>query len=290
MSRSKGQRRGSPGANLELQTLEPRLLLSTAASPDLAVNVLETGMTFPKSPVPGDRGAVAVVVANDGAAAAIGTVKVSAFLSPHHSLSTDGTLIGSRQLAVSLAPGKQVTVMVPVTIADMSSGTKWVIGQVTAIRMDPESNTSNNVDTAATNVNLQRSFGAVPGRQGSTMLTLTNPATGHPVTFSLTGPGTATVSSDFHIAVTGSTSATIISIRPQGNELLRVRDVAVVGGLGDFLAPNVDLAGDFSVHTGSVQFISLDTMTGGTLSVRPAHRGRRHQGRHDTDGQRHRPE
>lgn len=263
MSKSRGRegRRGrSPDESLELQHLEPRVLLAatTDLRPDLSVNVVETRMTLTASPVPGDQGTVPVVILNRGDAPAVATAEVNVFLSSDRALSSGDRMIGSRQVSLSLSPGEQVTVSVPVEIDDMSGGSRNIIAQVVPSGLGREMSTGNNVDVSTEPVMVRRAFGDVPDRAGSTVLELTNPDTGNPVRFILRGPGMATVNSSFDITITDSTPRTRVVIQPTQGEFLNVGDVTVSGGLGVFKAPRIDLLGTMSVGSGNTRLVWLD--------------------------------
>ncbi len=253
--------------HLELEGLESRTLLSTApvVYPDLAASVVDTGMTLKASTVPGDHASVPVLIVNKGDGTAVCTAKVNIFLSSDSLLSSSDTLIGTKQVSLSLAPGKLSTVTVPVTVPLMSAGKKWVIAQVTTTMK--ESSTSNNVDPSNSTITVMDSFGNLTGRSGSTKLVLSNPATGHPVTFTLTGPGMATVQTNGDISVSGSTSATSISIITTGSEFYQLRNFSAGSGLGTLNAPRVDTVGNLVIGSSS-NSITLDTMADGSLLVK----------------------
>jgi hypothetical protein len=93
-----------------IELLEPRRLLSSA-------NLVATLATenLPTSVVAGTRSHanVRVVIANNGAAAAAGSIVINLFASADQSIAPDSPLLVRTTRAISLKPGKNLTVSLP---------------------------------------------------------------------------------------------------------------------------------------------------------------------------------
>lgn len=128
---------------------------------------------------------------------------------------------------------------------------------------------------------------SVPLGTGAARSVTYSDASGSPVTVSLIGPGSATITfaSDSlsvnpggtrvtggpttiaSIVATGTTAASMLIIKPQGkNGLATVGSISTDGALAELNAPRANLSGDVSI-AGTVRSVSLDNVSGGTLTL-----------------------
>ena len=229
-------------------------------------------VTLPTVFVPGDKGTVKVLIANSGATAARGTVNVDLFAS------TDATLDGSDialdigtsldAKSINVGNGRSVALTAKfVAPATLANGTYYLIARVTPSGIDGAIETTG---ASATTFEKVTAFGQVGARRG--VKYSTTDADGTLITYTLAGPGTATVNGDT-ITIDGSTIrskfvATTKANRaaPGSDAETSVSAITVNGPIGAIVGKGLQITGGLSV-AGDVKSILLEDIVGATADV-----------------------
>ncbi|HUU93775.1 MAG TPA: cadherin domain-containing protein, partial [Phycisphaerae bacterium] len=241
--------------------------------PDLTVAF--NTIWLPDVSVPGESAWVSATMTNTGGVTAVGTITNNLWFSADQALGGD-TLFKSQQISIWLAPGASqawwLTVPIP---GDATPGTGYLLADIDATNVITEVHEDNNLAASAGTYDVAWQFGAVGTRSGVNLTV--DDADSTPVTFSLWGPGTGTVSvgaEGLDVELTGTTTGSYVSISTpwwgavgDGEATLgdvTVGDPADPGDdtpLGYFYATTSNLAGDFTL-TGTLASLYLDDVSG----------------------------
>ncbi len=262
--------RATPHASrFVMEPLEPRLLLAA----DLLGAIQSPALIDPAVPT---NNASAIVQVQNVGDLGVNQSQVGVYASLDSKLDSLDILLGTANTGqVNAGQSKNVTVnfTLPNTLNPVAYK---MLAQVDNANAITENNENNNVAIGGT-INVAWKFGAVPGRTGSTTLSLRD-ADGTQVTFSLSGPGTGEVIRDgaaWDMKVTGTTASSAVTIltNSAGNGRVILNDVHVFGPLAAFTAATTDLTGTLAID-GPVNIpglvpgaVTLGSIQGGTVAV-----------------------
>src|SRR6267143_1711042 len=249
-----------------LESLEPRVLLAA----DLT-GVL--GATTQLDPAVPTTAATAIVqVLNQGNARANATTQVAVYASLNSTFEPTDVLLGTANTA-ALNAGQLRNVNVNLTIPNsLAPGNYSLLSRVDATNVIAEGTAgeANNVAARSTQFEVAWKFGSVPGRPGSTNLTLKD-ADGNNVTFSLTGGGTGEVlrdGSQWDVRVTGTTAQSVFTIQTNDDDgCVTLDDIHVFGPLGAVNASTMDLVGTLAVDGPLTAGVLLGSANGAVIAA-----------------------
>ena len=140
-------------ANVNFETLEPRLLMSSGA--DLTGYLSCFSFNVSGDLLPGAKGAAVVTVSNVGDTQALGKATVAVYASTDGTLNSSDILLGtSRATALNLQPGASSNVNIKLVLpASMPADSYYIITQITTAI--PQSETDNNVAVADQSMEVQ---------------------------------------------------------------------------------------------------------------------------------------
>ncbi len=258
-----------PSSPFVLESLEPRLLLAA----DLT-GVLQAPAAIDPA-VPTNTASAVVQVQNLGNQN-VNQSQIGIYASLDAVLDSSDLLLGTANTG-QVGAGQSKNVTVNLTLPNtLQPVTYTLLAKVDHANALAENSEANNVAVGGT-VNVKWQFGNVPGRSGSTTLTLRE-ADGTTVTFSLSGPGTGEVirdGSNWDLKITGTTASSAVTITTNsgGNGRVTLNDIHVFGPLAAFTAATTDLTGTMAID-GPVNIsgilpgaITLRSVSGGTLAV-----------------------
>lgn len=273
----------SARAPVMLETLEPRMLLSSvggpAAMPDLWATASFTSDYFADYLAPGDRGTVGFTVHNSGDGSARGVVNVNVYLSTDDQLDpdTDVLLAGNVRASLRLSPSRSKTVYTKVDIPlDLKEGSYYLLVDVDTTNVIDELVEGNNVGVSATPRDVKYLFGYFHGRHVA--LTLTDTASGQPVdvTFAIKGKGYGVIEGDstpespgYDITLKNTSgSCSYVDINTEGGRTYLI-SLLVLGSVRSFDAPTTDVIGNIQVdgYVGTVTLGDVGTGDGGDISI-----------------------
>lgn len=232
------------------------------------LNVTLGAITLAHTIVPGDAGAVPVVIANDGLERALGTVAVNLYASPDGTVA-NGIPLKTLSVALDLLPGARKTVSIPLKFdKDMPVGAYTLVAEADPDNKLNERTLSDNVAAEPTARVFAWKFGTFDDRK-NVRLTVAA-AGGTATTFALTGKGYGEIigKSAFNaVNLYGTDKATAVTITAAAGPAVSIGDVAVSGSLGSFKGAAIDLRGNFSA-TGTLGTLTLRNLAGGgTISL-----------------------
>ena len=250
-------------------------------SPDLVVGIGKS--TLPTPLVPGDKGAVSVLVTNIGGQPIKGSVVTNLVLASDPQDPQTFIPLGSQTKTVALKPGQTCTLTFNVII-QASEGSYYLLAQTNAGAAPlPELRTDNNTGQTAGAVPLVWQFGTIAARK-KVALTVYD-ADDSLVTFALTGPGTGQVADTglgLGVALTGTTTASSAAVTakksafPGSDAEASLGDITVgdtaspadTTSLGSFTARSGNLHGDLTVM-GTLKSLTLNSADGAkTIAIR----------------------
>lgn len=246
------------------------LVETVASKASLGASVSGSGAT---TLVPGNPGSVDVTIVNQGDSPARGVVGIQLYATTD-GVATDGVAIAAHptQAAVQLRGGKSKTVRLSFTVpSTLAPGSYTLMAVLTPMRGLTAANISATPEVAspfaASTVSL--SFGTV-GTHHGVKLIRTEPD-GTVVTYSLSGPGTGTLSGNGitspDITLTGTTSASHLSITTRGGSGgLTLAGLSDDSSVGAITAPTTTLDGVLEVQ-GSVGQLVFGSLTGSNLAA-----------------------
>ena len=262
-------RTARPASLFTLEPLESRLLLAA----DLTGVVGATTLIDPA--VPTNAASAVVQVQNIGNQNAPGS-QVGVYASLDATLGAGDVLLGMAN-TTGLTVGQSRNVTVGLTVPNsLTPGSYTLLAKVDNANAIAENSEANNVAIGGT-INVAWQFGNVPGRSGSTTLTLRD-ADGTNVRFSLSGPGLGGVIRDganWDVKVTGTTASSAVTITTNsgGNGRVTLNDIHVLGPLAAFTAATTNLTGTLAID-GPVTIpgvlpgtVTLGSIQGGTVAV-----------------------
>ncbi|HET6429034.1 MAG TPA: CARDB domain-containing protein [Phycisphaerae bacterium] len=229
-------------------------------APDLAAVVSEpAGGVL----VPGERFTVSVTVVNVGTLPAVGPVQVELYRSEDTVFDQGDDQIDGRTINVNLAPGEATVVDFQLTVpGDASPGDSYMVGKIEPAPAVGDLNDANNQDIAADPSTVAWKFGPFDPQHSGTSLTVMGAGLGEgevPVTFSLTGGGTAEIigGDNFdQILITGATPGTVLKISTPGGMVTSIGDIIVQGSAKAIDGRTVLLRGNVTV-TGTLGALTL---------------------------------
>ena len=259
----------APANPFSLEPLEARVLLAA----DLSGVVQSAAGIDPA--VPTNTASAVVQVQNSGNQN-VSQSQVGVYASIDSTLDSADILLGTANTG-QLNAGQSKNVTANLTIPNsLDALTYRLLAKLDNANAIAENSESNNVAIGGT-ITVKWQFGTVPGRSGSTTLTLKD-SDGTSVTFGLTGSGLGEVIKDgtgWDLKVTGTaaTSAVTITTNSGGNGRVSLNDVHVFGPLASFTAATTDLTGTMAID-GAVNIpgslpgtLTLGSIQGGTIAL-----------------------
>ena len=252
-----------------LEPLESRLLLAA----DLT-GVVQSAVQLDPA-VPTNTASAVVQVQNVGNQN-VSQSQIGVYASLDTTLDASDVLLGTANTG-QLNAGQSKNVTTNLTIPNsLDALTYRLLAKLDHANTISENSEANNLAVGGT-INVKWQFGTVPGRSGSTTLTLKD-ADGTTVTFGLSGPGLGEVIKDgtsWDLKVTGTTASSAVTITTNngGNGRVTLNDIHVFGPLSTFLAATTDLTGTMAID-GPVNIpgaapgtLTLGSIQGGTVAV-----------------------
>ena len=259
----------SSASSFLLEPLESRVLLAA----DLT-GVVQSAVQLDPA-VPTNTASAVVQVQNVGNQN-VSQSQIGVYASLDTTLDASDVLLGTANTG-QLNAGQSKNVTTNLTIPNsLDALTYRLLAKLDHANTISENSEANNLAVGGT-INVKWQFGTVPGRSGSTTLTLKD-ADGTTVTFGLSGPGLGEVIKDgtsWDLKVTGTTASSAVTITTNngGNGRVTLNDIHVFGPLSTFLAATTDLTGTMAID-GPVNIpgaapgtLTLGSIQGGTVAV-----------------------
>ncbi|HEV7301059.1 MAG TPA: VCBS repeat-containing protein [Tepidisphaeraceae bacterium] len=225
-------------------------------------------VSLPALFVPGDRGSALISVSNASDVQATGRVTVNLYASADAVLDENDVLLNTgtalTDRAINLRGGRTTTLRASFVADDtIPAGPVYLLANVNTTDI-PEGSVANNTVASDTTYELTQQFGRLGNR---TLRQTRTDADGTEITFSLSGPGTGTVTTGandaLNVTLDGTTSRTTLIITPRG----RSGDgVATVGGIVSQSTMRAINASRATITDG-VTITSADTATPVTLTL-----------------------
>lgn len=233
------------------------------------INALPTGTIL----VPGSRVTIPVTVTNAGTDR-VAASTVSLYASTGDTLDTStATLLGSAKVG-ALRSGASQNLRINTTVPGaLNAGNYRVFAVADSTGVITETNETDNVSSTSNTAEVSLSFGRINNRTQKLVLT---DAQGITSTFSLSGPGVATVTRNdagqYVLAVTGTTDRSSMSITtkaprgtPAANIMTPIAGITTTGDLRSITGKNVDLLGGINIAGGLATLNVHDILTGNQL-------------------------
>jgi hypothetical protein len=241
-------------------------------APDLTPTIAR--ITLPPVFTPGDRATVVVSIANVGVLPAVGFATVRLFASTDTLLDDADILLDTgaamTDKAINLAPGRSKTLRGTFTATEaLPTGTIYLLASVTPTNI-PESITTNNTAVSATPFESTSAFGQLTGQRGA-VRQIRGDEDGSKIYFTLSGPGTGTVTRDadggIDVVLDGTTPSSHFTVTVRGGDgVTMFDDLTVNGSVAALSLPKVNLTGDITV-AGDVRSLAALDMTGGLIAL-----------------------
>jgi uncharacterized repeat protein (TIGR03803 family) len=257
---------------LAVESTQLAIAAPSAGSALIEVNFVST--TLPSQAVPGDTAVVKLEIEDVGLGAGTGVVDLQLYASPDGALD-DATVLSAPTLAhtsVSITDNKPQSVSGHFTIpSTLAAGTYSLVATATIVSGLANASVVQLPGVSTSTFTDSLSFGTVGTRHN---LHLVQTAVdGGKITYSLSGPGTGTLtpdsSGDDSLTLTGTTAASSLSIAASGAAALvgeSLDSLTIEGNIGTISGPRVSLSGALTIQ-GSARTVHVNNLTGGAVTL-----------------------
>jgi hypothetical protein len=228
------------------------------------LDVAFTSIKLPSVFVPGDKGSVKLAISNGTNGAISGKVAIQLFASTDGAIDANSVQIPAKSLnskSLKLKTGKgttaSATFTVPLTLA---IGTYQLLAKIVPISGIDASLVP--APTASAAAQAVHEFGSFSGRKN---VKLVLPSGGGLVTYSLSGAGSGTVGNDGGITLTGSSSASKLTITAKGTAPV-LPSIIADGAIGSITASTTTLTGTLS-SPAAIGKVTIAALSGATIAA-----------------------